>query len=217
MFHDNKKTLTRLEEAAKILVNQDQKGFMKGRKIAAINRKLLDLICHCNLHDKPALILNMDLEKAFDKLSFQAIFGCLQFFNSADYLIDWLKILYIALHLQNDHTPPLSNEIIKKIEHEMRSFIWSGKKSKIALNTLQKPKKVGGMALTDIRSRDIAIKLSWIKTLKEDAHTTAIAHASSGKIFNCLKENIWRVNLHWKDLKYLNIENPFWSFVLRVI
>ena len=96
----------RLTEVTEVVVHSDQKGFMPNRRINANIRKIMDIITYCenSSTEKEGLLLNLDLEKAFDKLSFDAIFGSLQYFNTADYLIDWIKILYtgFVLKIQNN-------------------------------------------------------------------------------------------------------------------
>ena len=53
---------------------------MKNRRAAVNIRKMFDLITYAEQNDLEALILSLDFEKCFDKISFKAIFGSLHFF-----------------------------------------------------------------------------------------------------------------------------------------
>ena len=96
----------RLTEIAENIVHPDQKGFMPNRRISANIRKILDIISYCENEKggKEGLLLNLDLEKAFDKLAFEAIYGSLRYFNTAEYLINWIQVLYtdFELKIQNN-------------------------------------------------------------------------------------------------------------------
>ena len=111
--------------------------------------------------------------------------------------------------------PDISRNLMKKTEQQFRDFLWSGKKSKIALKTLQAPKSQGGLQLIDLKIKEAALKISWIQILRDDQETAEIAYASMGKIVYSLKENIWRCNMHVQDLKYLGNNNKFWNDVLK--
>ena len=56
----------------------------------------------------------------------------------------------------------LTHDTIKSIEGILRDFIWSGKRAKIALETLKKDRRDGGLRLVDLRAKQAAIKISWI-------------------------------------------------------
>ena len=84
----------RLMAVAEEVIHMDQKGFMPGRRITANIRKLIDLEFICTKNEETGIILDLDIEKAFDRLSFEAIFGCMEYFDVAPYLIEWVRILY---------------------------------------------------------------------------------------------------------------------------
>ena len=76
------------------IIHSDQKGFMPGRKIAINIQCLFDLMCYCDQEKIEAFVLSLDFMKCFDQIDFSAIYGSLQFFGFADYIIDGMKILY---------------------------------------------------------------------------------------------------------------------------
>ena len=59
-----------------------------------------------------------------------------------------------------------SKSICDRYDSLVERFLWKGKRPKIALYTLKKSTANGGLQLTDLKSRNQAIKISWI--FKED-------------------------------------------------
>ena len=89
-------------------------------------------------------------------------------------------------------------------------FIWSGKKAKIPLKTLQSCKKTGGLWLANLRTKDLAIKVSWINTLQKDQKMANLAFHLIGKT---LREDLWLCNIRANDISDCILqheENPFW-------
>ena len=114
----------RLSEVTEVVIHCNQKGFMPKRRISANIRKLLDTIHTYNEKDEPGVVLNLDLEKAFDKLSFQAIFGCMSYFNVAEYLINWVRVLYSDFVIQIQNNGSFSRSIpIQKRNASGRSLL----------------------------------------------------------------------------------------------
>ena len=111
--------------------------------------------------------------------------------------------------------PHLPRKYVQRLESKFREFLWSGKKAKIGLRTICGKKSEGGLGLVDLRIKDVAIKISWLKLLKCDQHTASIAYGSMGDIVSVLGETIWRCNLHKLDAKRLRINNTFWMEVLE--
>ena len=109
--------------------------------------------------------------------------------------------------------PDLPNKYVKRIENLFRNYLWGGKKAKIALRTLQKSKRDGGLGLCDIRAKQASLKVGWIQVLQQDDHTAAIAYSSMGSTTAILKHHIWMCNLHKKDAAGLS-DNRFWKQAL---
>ena len=68
--------------AAKALAARlkNQTGFIKGRFIGENIRFVLDCIDYCKDHDISGFLLLVDFEKAFDRLEWDFIYSCLNFF-----------------------------------------------------------------------------------------------------------------------------------------
>ena len=106
--------------------------------------------------------------------------------------------------------PSIPESIVKKIEKVITEFIWSKKKAKIPLRTLQANKASGGLGLINLHIRDQAIKISWIKTMLQDDKYAKLAYLMLSPEMGNL---IWKCNLNVPDAKRVTT-NTFWSDVL---
>ena len=84
----------RLRETLPSIIQCDQTGFIRGRKISHNVRKSLDVIDYVNKHKMPGLILSIDMEKCFDRLEYTAIFESLRYFNFGEHFIRWIQLFY---------------------------------------------------------------------------------------------------------------------------
>ena len=94
----------RLKPALKEIIDHDQTGFMPDRKIATNIRKIYDLLYIAEERDLEAVILSCDFLKCFDRVEFSCIEGSLRYFHFAEYIINWVKILYsdFTVRIQNN-------------------------------------------------------------------------------------------------------------------
>ena len=106
--------------------------------------------------------------------------------------------------------PNIPESIVKKIEKIITEFIWSKKKAKIPLRTLQANKASGGLGLINLHIRDQAIKISWIKTMLQDDKYAKLAYLMLSPEMGNL---IWKCNLNVPDAKRVTT-HTFWSDVL---
>ena len=81
------KMLPALEE----IIHQDQRGFMKERRISVNIRKMLDIMHQAEKEDLEAVILSLDFVKCFDKCSFAILHGSLDFFGFGKIVREWTK------------------------------------------------------------------------------------------------------------------------------
>ena len=93
------------------IIHHDQTGFMKNRRISVNIRKLLDIMNLTDDQDMEAFVLSLDCSKAFDKLSFCAIKGSLQYFEFPEYIVDWIGIMYTGFKIKVQNNGKFSNEI----------------------------------------------------------------------------------------------------------
>ena len=88
------KTLaTRLKQVLPYLISLDQTGFMEGRQITSTICKTMEIIQYCNKNNEKGYIVNLDYEKAFDKLEYQAIYGSLRYFGIGDEFCEYVSLL----------------------------------------------------------------------------------------------------------------------------
>ena len=73
------------------LISGCQKAYQNTANIGEIILDIIATICLCNYHKKPAIILLIDLSKAFDSISHAYIYESLKFFNFGDYFIKIVK------------------------------------------------------------------------------------------------------------------------------
>ena len=76
------------------IISSDQNGFMKNRRISTNIRRLFDLIKYADEKQLEAVILSLDFQKCFDRVSFSALTGALNYFQFGKELIRWTEILY---------------------------------------------------------------------------------------------------------------------------
>ena len=83
----------RIQSAMDIIINPEQKGFLKGRNISEIIRIIDDSLYAANLYNTPGLMVSIDFKKAFDSVSKSSIIKCLQLFNFGPYIINMVSAL----------------------------------------------------------------------------------------------------------------------------
>ena len=106
----------------------------------------------------------------------------------------------------------LSKKQIKEVETIIREYLWSGKKAKIALETLQKDKSQGGTRLVNLTAKQDAIKVSNIFKLENDLFLEKCAYEELNPV---LKDWIWRCNLSNADAKKLFPKKNYWCDTLQ--
>jgi exonuclease III len=100
------------------LIGLDQNGFVPGRVIGSNIIRTLELIRLCEEQDMEGLLLNIDIEKAFDSVSWQFMYESLAFFQIPNKLINIIKCLYNNIEIctmNNGH----SSKFVK-VERGMR-------------------------------------------------------------------------------------------------
>ena len=108
--------------------------------------------------------------------------------------------------------PPIPDGIVKKVDCEIRKFLWGGKKSKIAYNILQNPKKEGGLGLVNLRKKDVALKATWPQILYDEKDYSVVVY----HLLRCdtIGEDLWRCTIHPEDVSTLGCKSDFWASVI---
>ena len=110
--------------------------------------------------------------------------------------------------------PNLPRKLIQKINNDIMSFIWNGKRAKIPLKILQLPKDKGGLGLINLCKKEMSLKVSWIQLLESDLRYASIAY---GLFSPLLQDDLFRCNLSPDDIRHVTFPEtpPFWCDVLR--
>ena len=76
------------------IIDEDQKGFVKGRFIGENIRILYDIMFYLEQQKQSGMILLLDFEKAFDSLSWSFIMKVLKYFNFGTDIQNWVETFY---------------------------------------------------------------------------------------------------------------------------
>ena len=101
------------------IIHQDQRGFMKDRRISVNIRKMLDIMHQAERQDLEAIVLSLDFVKCFDKCSFSILHGSLEYFKFGDIIKHWTKILYNNFEVKIQNNGHFSENVkIRKGVHQ---------------------------------------------------------------------------------------------------
>ena len=76
------------------LIHKDQTCAVKGRLIFDNVHLLRNVIDYVDQKILPCIFLNVDQEKAFDLVSYDFLYKCLEVYGFGSNFIRWIKILY---------------------------------------------------------------------------------------------------------------------------
>ena len=83
----------RLQSVIDVLINTNQKGFIKGRNISDLIRLIDDSLMIARQHSLPGLMVSVDFRKAFDSVSKHSIMNALNIFNFGPTMIKFISVL----------------------------------------------------------------------------------------------------------------------------
>ena len=84
----------RLQQVLPQIVNSDQTASIKGRTINDNTRLLNDVISYVNEKNTSLAFISIDQMKAFDRVSHDFLFACLERFGFGPNFINWTKLIY---------------------------------------------------------------------------------------------------------------------------
>ena len=114
-----KAVANKMMPALKNIINPDQRGFMKDRRISVNIRKMLDIMHQAEQDDLEAVVLSLDFVKCFDKCSFKILHGSLDFFGFGRIVKEWTTILYKGFSVKVQNNGHFSDKImIEKGVHQ---------------------------------------------------------------------------------------------------
>ena len=104
----------RIKPSLDTLIHGDQKGFIAGRYIGEVVRTTYDIIQYAKDTNKTGLLLLIDLEKAYDSISFKFINQALAFLNFGKDMIKWINILLNNFKAVINHVGNISESFLIK-------------------------------------------------------------------------------------------------------
>ena len=84
----------RLQEVLPDLIHKDQKGFIKGRYIGDNVLDVYSLIARMEQEEEEGYLLMLDIQSAFDSVSWSFLSKVLDSYNFPDSFIRWIRLLY---------------------------------------------------------------------------------------------------------------------------
>ena len=110
--------------------------------------------------------------------------------------------------------PSLGKKDLQRIDSMFNSFIWKDRKAKIPLSSLQMAKADGGLGLTNLHVRDMALKVTWVQILSQDDICSNIAMEVFSPV---LKEKIFSCSFRVEDVKWIcpSTTSQFWHDMLK--
>lgn len=87
---------SRLRSLIPSLIDQDQKGFVRGRSIHHHIRALQDLQHLCTTEDAEGYATFLDFEKAYDRVRWDYLFAVMRRMNIGDGFVSWVQVLLKA-------------------------------------------------------------------------------------------------------------------------
>ena len=137
------------------IINKDQRGFMKERRISVNIRKMLDIIQQAEVEDIEAVVLSLDFVKCFDKCSFSILHGSLKYFQFGQVVQKWTKILYEDFTVKIQNNGYFSDSIkIKKGVHQggCCSSVYFLVIAEILAIALRANEEIDGITIADIKN-----------------------------------------------------------------
>ena len=90
---------TRMKKYLPKLISDSQTGFMENRNISDNIRKAIDIVTHVNRTGNEAILINLDFEKCFDRISHKAVVGALEYFNFGPKFIDTIRLFFTEFNI----------------------------------------------------------------------------------------------------------------------
>ena len=106
----------------------------------------------------------------------------------------------------------IPNGYYEQINECFQDFLWNGKRAKIKLEYLQRPKELGGLGLVNIKEKHRALLIKWVALVKTNSVVYSLANFFLKGL--CAEDFVWKLNLCYNDVNELDIENHFWKTVV---
>ena len=212
----------KMTPALEHIINKDQRGFMKERRISVNIRKMLDIIHEAEKKDLEAVVLSLDFVKCFDKCSFSILHGSLEFFEFGEIIKIWTKILYKDFTVKIQNNGQFSEKIkIKKGVHQggCCSTVYFLVIAEILALCLRANEKIEGITIQDIKNllNQFADDMDIFSDNKEESIKTILEELDrfkmqSGFTLSYEKTTLYRIgSLRFSNASMYNIDEVKWS------
>ena len=84
----------RTKETLQRIIHPDQTAFLKGRNISDNIRKVIDTVQYADQKKLNILLISLDFEKAFDRVSYESLQKAMLFLGFKEKMVQWVKILF---------------------------------------------------------------------------------------------------------------------------
>ena len=110
------KTLAlRLKPVLQHIIGPQQTGFLAGRQITDNIVKTMDIITDANTNlNSKIIIVTVDFEKCFDKITYPAIFGSLRYFGVSETFIKWVQLFFTEFGVMTQNAGYCSKRFVKQ-------------------------------------------------------------------------------------------------------
>ena len=211
------------------LISEDQTGFLKGRYIGENLLDLLTTIDYCNFKHIPAAIVSLDLEKAFDKVNWEAIIKILEIFNFGPAYCHMVRMLYSGTSsctINNGYTSeffPLERALRQGCPYSPPAFLLI---AEILALKIKQNEEIKGIKITDKKEKKIsqyaddvwASLIATDKSLNAFFNETQAFAQNTGLKINYDKTQIMRIgSLRDSDAQFYAQRQLLWSDHVKVL
>ena len=110
----------------------------------------------------------------------------------------------------------MEDKLLDKFNRLITNFIWNERKPKIKLDILQQLKNELGLRLVNLKSRDDALKIAWIKRIIElPLNNTLLLLTKNFLATKIIFSEFWRLNFRESHIKYVCNANGFWLSLIQ--
>jgi hypothetical protein len=95
----------RLKTVCEATISTPQKGFVPGRQIAELTRQVYLLQDYVEAQNQEALLVMLDMEKAFDRCSWDFMIKSMHAAGVGEYMIQWINLIYLYQNGRSHRTP----------------------------------------------------------------------------------------------------------------
>ena len=186
-------------------------------------RKIFDIIHATEQDDVPGIILQADIQKAFDRVEMNAIVGTLEYMGFATYIIEWINILYDNFTIKVQNNGYLSEEIaVQRSVHQggpCSAAIFVCVIEMLSIR-LKEDQEIKGLYIKDIENlinqfaddTDLALDAQDDDSFKKALEKIEELHQTTGLKLNYDKMNVYRIgSLRNSNARFYSEKRLHWT------